>query len=289
MMFRQQHKKVSRTLPIITHALRSSRCRVACFTYFFHMSKHIRPQSTSTMTTSVLEERVDKDPAAPNMWRSKLGSNYDKDWMQQNELLLKQQIMELRDLPENRICADCSCVGTVWTSVNLGIFLCMTCGAHHRSLGTHISIPKGCTGTYWWGPDEIAHMKSMGNTRASQVYGKSVPLNGVSKDGDAQAWKQFLMDKYVHRKYAEQQQETPSSPSMFHASPGLSSPGLSGSKRMMSKHQLPKNSMPDIDITHFEKNVEPPQAASPALVTPVQKKTLSTPATGDAFFGQFGL
>ncbi|KAG7349668.1 putative GTPase activating protein [Nitzschia inconspicua] len=136
------------------------------------------------------------------LWRSALGTNYPKEYMEKNEQRLYNELLDIRDLPENRTCADCGAKGTVlWASVNLGVFLCMTCGAHHRSLGTHISKPKGATGTYWWGEDEIAHMKSHGNARAKMVYGESVPPNGVTPD-DPIKWKQYLTDKYVHKRYA---------------------------------------------------------------------------------------
>eukprot|EP00980_Cylindrotheca_fusiformis_P004562 scaffold975_cov90-Cylindrotheca_fusiformis.AAC.5 len=140
--------------------------------------------------------------SSTEMWRSKLGTNYPKEFMKQNEKKFFAQLQSLRkDIPENRNCADCHSKGsTMWASVNLGVFLCMTCGSHHRSLGTHISIPKGCTGTYWWGPDELESMKNMGNQRAAEVYGTIIP-NGLSNT-DVLRWKQYLTDKYVHRKYA---------------------------------------------------------------------------------------
>ncbi|KAG7349666.1 putative GTPase activating protein [Nitzschia inconspicua] len=135
------------------------------------------------------------------LWRSALGTNYPKEYMEKNEQRLYSELRDIRASLENRTCADCGAKGTVWASVNLGVFLCMTCGAHHRSLGTHISKPKGATGTYWWGEDEIAHMKSHGNARAKMVYGESVPPNGVTPD-DPIKWKQYLTDKYVHKRYA---------------------------------------------------------------------------------------
>lgn len=121
--------------------------------------------------------------------------------MQENEKKLFAELQSLRQEPENRDCADCHAKGsTMWASVNLGIFLCLTCGSHHRSLGTHISKPKGCTGTYWWGPDEIEQMKRIGNKRANEIYGSMIP-DGLSNT-DAIGWKQYLTDKYVIRKYS---------------------------------------------------------------------------------------
>ena len=81
------------------------------------------------------------------MWTSKLGKQYRKD---HDFEAAKAELDHIRKLPENKRCADCGDQGTVWASVNLGVFTCLRCGSFHRALGTHISKPKGCTGTYLW-------------------------------------------------------------------------------------------------------------------------------------------
>ena len=84
--------------------------------------------------------------------------------------------------------------------MNLGVFLCLRCGSIHRGLGTHISIPKGCTGTYFWGPDEIDRMKSIGNENARRLYGGDEFR--PTQDANESVWTQFIVDKYKHRKYS---------------------------------------------------------------------------------------
>ena len=84
-------------------------------------------------------------------WKSKLGNNFEKSLIERYEKETKRELDGLRKLEENRVCADCGSEPTVWASVNIGVFLCIRCGSHHRGLGTHISVPKGCTGTYLWG------------------------------------------------------------------------------------------------------------------------------------------
>ena len=232
---------------------------------------------------------VSKTPKRQELWRSKLGTDYTKEFMEQNERRLYKELQELRDLPGNRICADCGSKGsTVWASVNLGVFLCMTCGAHHRSLGTHISKPKGATGTYLWGPDEIAFMKEHGNIRAQEIYGKNTPPNGISKD-DAFAWKQFLTDKYVHRKYAPTTQST-TLPMVTTTPPATPTTKLSSriSKTNTKFTNLP---MPDIDLIHFGDNTPMNSPTTPAGRSTVKTATpkMVSPNQSDDFFANFGL
>lgn len=82
-------------------------------------------------------------------WTSKLGNKYLKASIDQDEKASKANLDQLRKIPTNRRCADCGMEPTVWASVNLGIFLCIRCGSLHRGIGTHISVPKGCTGKYF--------------------------------------------------------------------------------------------------------------------------------------------
>lgn len=125
------------------------------------------------------------------MWKSKLGTVYPKAEIDAMDAQMQKKLKALRNLPGNKKCADCGANGTVWAIVNLGTFVCMRCASLHRSLGTHISVPKGCTGTYLWGPDELEAMKG-GNDRAKDRWGTKM-LSGVS---DAQM-RQFLIDKYT--------------------------------------------------------------------------------------------
>jgi hypothetical protein len=133
------------------------------------------------------------------MWRSKLGTDYPKEEIDRDEKKHKAELDRIRKLPENRHCADCGTNGTVWASVNLGVFLCMRCGSHHRGIGTHITLPKGCTGTYLWGPDEIERMAAIGNTKAARMYGGD-DKRPAETAPDSQ-WKQYILDKYKHGKF----------------------------------------------------------------------------------------
>jgi len=103
------------------------------------------------------------DMATNGMWRSKLGSAFPRAEIERLDVEHHRILKKLRSQPGNDRCAECGTKETTWSSVNLGVFLCVRCADVHRALGTHISKVKGCGGTYLWGPDEIAHMQSLGN------------------------------------------------------------------------------------------------------------------------------
>jgi len=251
-------------------------------------------QKSSSMTEQTTSPAASETPA---MWRSKLGTNYPKDFMETNEARLLKEVQAIRDLPENSICADCGIRGTVWASVNLGVFLCMTCGAHHRSLGTHISLPKGCTGTYWWGPDEIEQMKTKGNAHAKVEFGGSKPSKSFNKD-DALRWKQYLTDKYVHKKFATAANPSLSASAEQRGDPASISPPRISPRFVKKSARFSNNKpMPTLEFMHFENKspVSPKSTVvSPGGVSvpsPTLKGSQLTPlaGTGEDFFAEFGV
>ena len=67
-------------------------------------------------------------------------------------------------------------------------------------MGTHISIPKGCTGTYLWGADEISKMQ-VGNRRSNEAFGGDAIPTPPPDASDA-TLTSFLRDKYERRRWA---------------------------------------------------------------------------------------
>jgi hypothetical protein len=118
-------------------------------------------------------------------WTSKLGGKFPRELIEKLDAEHHRELQRLRKLPKNACCAECGEGNTTWASVNLGVFLCTRCSDVHRALGTHISKVKGCSGTYLWGPDEMARMREWGNALAAAHYsaaGAPMPEASASKE-----------------------------------------------------------------------------------------------------------
>ena len=83
----------------------------------------------------------------------------------------KAQEKELRAISGNNICADCPARNPQWASVSLGIFMCLECSGHHRSLGVHISFVRSVTMDSWT-EKQIETMRRGGNSKANDFIDK---------------------------------------------------------------------------------------------------------------------
>jgi len=140
------------------------------------------------------------------MWTSKLGNKYPKAQVQENDQASQRELKRLRGLSSrgNNLCADCGASDSSWSSVSIGVFICVTCSDVHRSVGTHITKVKGCTGTYLWGPDELQQMRTVGNDGAEKIYGNAKIEPTASKEKK----QQFVVNKYEKRMFAGNQSST---------------------------------------------------------------------------------
>jgi len=118
--------------------------------------------------------------------------------MQLNDPAAQKELKRLRSLSGNSRCADCDRQDNSWSSVSHGVFICVTCSDVHRSVGTHITKVKGCTGTYLWGPDELDRMQSVGNRGGDDIYGAEKVDPGASKEKK----QRFVVEKYEKRSFA---------------------------------------------------------------------------------------
>lgn len=139
--------------------------------------------------------------AAAQMWTSKLGNKFPKSQIEADDRQTQAELKRLRSLTSelNNKCADCGSSDNSWASVTHGVFLCIVCSDVHRSVGTHITKMKGCSGTYLWGPDELKVMQEMGNRKANQLYGSEK----VAADASKEAKQRYVLQKYQQRRCVE--------------------------------------------------------------------------------------
>tara|TARA_B100000900_G_C20083553_1_gene515019 strand:- start:96 stop:503 length:408 start_codon:yes stop_codon:yes gene_type:complete len=124
---------------------------------------------------------------------SKLGGKYNSEEINKLDTEHHKILQKLR---RGKKCADCNSENPNWSSVNLGIFLCVNCAQIHRGIGTHITKVKGCTGTYLWFPDEIDNMKLIGNEKSNKIYLKNYNGTLPNENLTTETLKQHIINKY---------------------------------------------------------------------------------------------
>ncbi|KAL1303679.1 hypothetical protein AAFC00_007033 [Neodothiora populina] len=111
-----------------------------------------------------------------------------------NEKVLQEL---LRTVPGNDKCADCATKNPGWASWSLGIFLCMTCAALHRKMGTHISKVKSLSMDSW-SSDQVDNMKKVGNVVSNLKYNPQNVKPDIPFDADEVGG---AMERFIRRKY----------------------------------------------------------------------------------------
>ncbi|KAM0756460.1 ArfGap-domain-containing protein [Meredithblackwellia eburnea MCA 4105] len=106
------------------------------------------------------------------------------------------RLEELVELPENSSCADCHDSEPRWASWSLGIFICIRCSGHHRSLGTHVSKVRSLD-LDDWSDEQLAVMERWGNAKANGYWENRKPPGVAPSDAN--------IASYIRRKYVDQE------------------------------------------------------------------------------------
>ena len=106
----------------------------------------------------------------------------------------------------NTTCADCGAPSPSWASINLGVFICLECSAHHRAMGTHISKVKSTT-LDKWNSSMLEGMKRAGNLKANAYWEKGLP-QGYPRPTTADARASFIRAKYEQGKFRQEPVQT---------------------------------------------------------------------------------
>ncbi|OWF46700.1 arf-GAP with coiled-coil, ANK repeat and PH domain-containing protein 2-like isoform X2 [Mizuhopecten yessoensis] len=115
----------------------------------------------------------------------------------------QQRMEQLLSIPGNDHCCDCGSPEPRWTSINLGITLCIECSGIHRSFGVHLSKVRSIT-LDAWEQEQMKVMVELGNDIVNRIYEASVDESIATKatfDCKRSVRENWVRSKYVDKAF----------------------------------------------------------------------------------------
>ena len=111
---------------------------------------------------------------------------------------------QIQSIAGNGKCADCNCseAGSVtWSSINLGITICINCSGIHRALGVHISKVRSLTLDVWE-METVAIMEALGNSKMNAIYEYKLPANQkLTPQASSNERNEYIRSKYIDKRW----------------------------------------------------------------------------------------
>jgi len=166
-----------------------------------------------TQTSGAKKNVVERSPSSE--FKDSIGSDIANELYRSSELKedtvlpaaksprspLVRVIMEA-----NPTCAECGAPDPDWTSLNLGVLLCLECSAVHRSLGVHVSKVRSLMLDSLT-ESEARLLLALGNDRVNPIWEEGLELqNGWKKptvSADRKAREDWIKSKYMWKGFLD--------------------------------------------------------------------------------------
>jgi hypothetical protein len=112
------------------------------------------------------------------------------------------ELSRLLNVAGNDQCCDCGAPQPRFASITIGIFLCASCAAAHRTLGTHASAVKSVDGDTWR-TEWLSTLQRVGNAKANELFEWRVPahFNRPEISSSPTPHEKLRLEKWVSAKY----------------------------------------------------------------------------------------